>query len=94
MLTQCRAWWVHHQNLRDIRQCLRPGQDWFARIGEDRFVLVLPRTRLEGAERMARKLRRRVADMPVIIENAEDAIIASSGAPPPFARGFPRLENL
>jgi diguanylate cyclase (GGDEF)-like protein len=50
----------------DIRRCLRPGQDWFARIGDDRFVVVLPRTLLEGAERMARKLRRRVAAVSVI----------------------------
>jgi len=50
----------------DTRQCLRVGQSWFARIGEDRFVLVLPRTRFSGAERLARKLRRRFAAVPVI----------------------------
>lgn len=50
----------------DARECLRAGQSWFARIGEDRFVLVLPRTRFTGAERLARKLRRRFAAVPVI----------------------------
>jgi diguanylate cyclase (GGDEF)-like protein len=49
----------------DTRQCLRTGQDWFARIGEDRFAVVLPRTRSNGAERMARSLRRRFGEVPV-----------------------------
>ena len=52
----------------DTRQCLRAGQSWFARIGDDRFVLVLPGTRFKGAERLARKLRRRFAAVPVITQ--------------------------
>jgi diguanylate cyclase (GGDEF)-like protein len=48
----------------DLRRCLRPGQDWFARVGEDRFIVVLPRTVFTGAERMARKLHRLVAAVP------------------------------
>jgi diguanylate cyclase (GGDEF)-like protein len=50
----------------DTRQCLRGGPSWFARIGQDRFFLVLPRTRSKGAERLARKLRRRFASVPVL----------------------------
>jgi diguanylate cyclase (GGDEF)-like protein len=50
----------------DIRHCLRPGLDWFARIGEDRFVLVLPETRYKGAVRVACKLRRGFAAVPVV----------------------------
>jgi diguanylate cyclase (GGDEF)-like protein len=50
----------------DTRQCLRPARDWLARIGEHRFVLVLPRTRYRSAERLARKLCRRFASVPVI----------------------------
>jgi diguanylate cyclase (GGDEF)-like protein len=49
----------------EVRQCLRPGHDWFARVGEDRFVLVLPNTRFNGVLRMAQKLRRRFAAAPV-----------------------------
>jgi diguanylate cyclase (GGDEF)-like protein len=40
------------------RQCLRHGQDWFARIDEDRFIVILPSTRFQRAVRVARKLRR------------------------------------
>jgi PleD family two-component response regulator len=49
----------------DIRQCLPPSQGWFARIAENRFVLVLPRIRFNGAQRLARKLRTRFAAVPV-----------------------------
>jgi diguanylate cyclase (GGDEF)-like protein len=49
----------------DARHCLRARQDWFARVGEDRFMLVFPRTRFNGAERLARKLRR-LASLPVM----------------------------
>jgi diguanylate cyclase (GGDEF)-like protein len=49
----------------DARQYLRARQDWFARVGEDRFILVLPGILFHGAERLARKLRRRYAAVPV-----------------------------
>lgn len=50
----------------DARQYLRARQDWFARVGEDRFILVLPGIQFKGAERLARKLRRRYAAAPVL----------------------------
>jgi diguanylate cyclase (GGDEF)-like protein len=50
----------------DTRQYLRAHQDWFARVGEDRFILVLPGIPFNAAERLARKLRRRYTEVPVI----------------------------
>jgi diguanylate cyclase (GGDEF)-like protein len=48
------------------RHYLRPGQDWVARLDEDRFMVVLPRTPFNGADRLARKIRRRLSAMPGI----------------------------
>jgi diguanylate cyclase (GGDEF)-like protein len=45
--------------------CLRPGQDWFARIAPDRFVLVLPGTQFKKAQRTARKLVQRFDPVPL-----------------------------
>ena len=50
----------------DARQYLRVRQDWFARVGQDRFILVLPGIRFTAAERLARKLHRRYTEVPVI----------------------------
>jgi diguanylate cyclase (GGDEF)-like protein len=44
---------------------LRNGRDWISRVGEDRFITVLPCTRFKAAERLARKLHRRFAGLRV-----------------------------
>ncbi len=49
----------------DVSDCLRKGSYWFARVGEERFVVVLPCTRFKIAERLARKLSRQFASVPV-----------------------------
>jgi len=49
----------------DVSECLRKGSYWSARVGEERFVVVLPCTRFETAERLARKLSRRFASVPI-----------------------------
>jgi two-component system cell cycle response regulator len=37
---------------------IRKDSDWLARVGGDEFMVVLPETTLQGANRVARKLRR------------------------------------
>ena len=48
-----------------VADCLRKGSYWFARVGEERFVVVLPCTRFKVAERLAHKLSRQFASVPV-----------------------------
>jgi len=49
----------------DSRNCIRKNIDWLARVGADRFVIVLPETRFKGAARVARQLRQIYAAIPV-----------------------------
>jgi two-component system cell cycle response regulator len=49
----------------DSRNCVRKNIDWLARVGTDRFMIVLPETRLKGAARVARQLRGIFAAVPV-----------------------------
>jgi diguanylate cyclase (GGDEF)-like protein len=44
---------------------IRKDSDWLARVGGDEFMIVLPETTLQGANRVARKLRRVYALEPV-----------------------------
>ncbi len=53
----------------DARQYLRARKDWFARVSEDCFILVLPGIPFNGAERLARKLRGRYTEVPVITKD-------------------------
>lgn len=49
----------------DSRNCIRNNIDWLARVGADRFMIVLPETRFKGAARVARQLRQMFAAIPV-----------------------------
>lgn len=49
----------------DSRNCIRKNIDWLARVGVDRFMIVLPQTRFKGAVRVARLLRKRFGTVPV-----------------------------
>jgi len=49
----------------DSRNCVRKDMDWVARVGTDRFMIVLPETRYKGAVRVAWKLRHIFAAVPV-----------------------------
>jgi two-component system, cell cycle response regulator len=49
----------------DSRSCMRKNSDWLARVGTDRFMIVLPETRFKGAARVAGKLRQIFAAVPV-----------------------------
>jgi two-component system, cell cycle response regulator len=49
----------------DSRYCIRKRLGWLARVGTDQFMIVLPETRFKRAERVAQKLRRSYAAVPV-----------------------------
>jgi two-component system cell cycle response regulator len=53
----------------DSRSCIRKNIDWLARVGPDRFMIVLPETRFKGAARVAWKLRHIFAAVPVSTPN-------------------------
>jgi diguanylate cyclase (GGDEF)-like protein len=42
------------------------GREWIARVGDERFIVVLPGTRFNIAERLARKLQQHFSAVPVI----------------------------
>lgn len=44
-----------------LNELIRTDSDWLARYGGEEFLLVLPETALENAERLAQRLRARIA---------------------------------
>jgi two-component system, cell cycle response regulator len=46
-------------------RCIRKDVDWLARVGGDEFMIVLPETKVQGANRVAQKLRLAYAGSPV-----------------------------
>jgi len=48
-----------------IENCIRKECDWIARVGGDEFMIVLPETKVHGANRVAQKLREDLARSPV-----------------------------
>ncbi len=45
--------------------------DFIGRFGGEEFLIVLPETHLDGAERLAEKIRERVEEMEIVIDNGE-----------------------
>lgn len=60
-------------------QCLRTSSDWLARVGGDEFMVVLPETRVLGANRVAHKLRRAYMDSPVMTHAGAISFTVSVG---------------
>jgi diguanylate cyclase (GGDEF)-like protein len=48
-----------------INKCLRNGEGWFARVGENQFIIALRKTRFKGAERVAKTVREALSSVPV-----------------------------
>jgi diguanylate cyclase (GGDEF)-like protein len=59
--------------------CLRKDTDWIARVGGDEFMIVLPETKVHGANRVAQKLRHSYADSPVDTHAGPVSFTASVG---------------
>lgn len=47
------------------KNCLREESDWIARVAADEFIIVLPETKVHGANNVAQKLRSAFAQHPV-----------------------------
>jgi len=45
--------------------CIRDASDWLARVGGDEFMIVLPETKVQGANQVAQKLRQAYTQTPV-----------------------------
>ena len=60
-------------------ECLR-ASDWIARFGGEEFAIVLPETRLDGAQRVAEKIRARCAATPIQTIAGELRVTVSLGA--------------
>ncbi|MBL0226513.1 MAG: diguanylate cyclase [Geobacteraceae bacterium] len=63
-----------------INNTIRCENDWFARYGGDEFVIVLPETDLEGCRIVAERIRRLIAESPVMAQGTAVDITISSGA--------------
>ncbi|MEQ8766253.1 MAG: EAL domain-containing protein [Planctomycetota bacterium] len=69
------------ETARKIESSLRET-DYCARIGGDEFVILLPRTRLAEAMRVAEKLRLAIAECPISLSNGRVRVTASLGVVP------------
>jgi diguanylate cyclase (GGDEF)-like protein len=77
--------WGHHEGdrcLRAVVQCvraqLREPNDVLCRYGGEEFAIVLPFTDLNGARRVAEKVRCAVAAMPIALGNGEELHVTIS----------------
>jgi diguanylate cyclase (GGDEF)-like protein len=73
---------VGDQAIAHIAAVCRDGKrtpDIVARIGGEEFALLLPETSLESARPVAERLRRQIADTPLIVAGAPIAITVSIG---------------
>jgi two-component system cell cycle response regulator len=59
--------------------CLRTSIDWLARVGGDEFMIVLPETRVQGANRVADKLRQAYVQSQVMTHAGPISFTASVG---------------
>jgi diguanylate cyclase (GGDEF)-like protein len=59
--------------------CLRSSSDWLARVGGDEFMVVLPETRVPGANRVAHNLRQAYVQSPVMTHAGPISFTVSVG---------------
>jgi diguanylate cyclase (GGDEF)-like protein len=59
--------------------CIRRDSDWIARVSADEFMIVLPETKVHGANRVAQKLREALAQFPVATNDGPVSFTVSVG---------------
>jgi len=78
--------------------CLRTSSDWLARVGGDEFMIVLPETPVQGANRVAHKLRQAYVQSPVMTHAGPISFTASVGVTAveaaPDIEGVSKIEHL
>jgi diguanylate cyclase (GGDEF)-like protein len=78
--------------------CLRVSSDWLARVGGDEFMIVLPETRVLGANRVACKLRQAYMGSPVMTRAGPIGFTVSVGVtavePAQEVEDVSRIEHL
>lgn len=62
-----------------IQKSFREKIDWLARYGGEEFILVLPETDVNGAGVLAERLRKKITQLKMTIDNKKIAISASFG---------------
>ena len=71
--------YVLQEFVRRASRCLRDTSDWLARSGGDEFIIVMPETHSEGANCVAQKIRRVLAEPPLIIHERLVKLTVSIG---------------
>ena len=62
-----------------LSKCIRTDIDWIGRYGGEEFIIVLPETPLDGAARLAERLRKVVADHKITTDGNDISITSSFG---------------
>jgi diguanylate cyclase (GGDEF)-like protein len=62
-----------------IEGCIRDDVDWLARYGGEEFLLVIPMTDIEGAFKLAERLRLAISELSFIFSEEKIQITASFG---------------
>ena len=63
-----------------INNTIRCENDWLARYGGEEFVIVLPETDTEGCRVVSERIRKLIAEVPVMVQGMEITVTISAGS--------------